>query len=427
MSQINVGDGVLRDEVVRTGLDSAARLVMADNTNLSLGPNATVKLDRTVFNDEHTYRDIAIRLTTGAFRFVTGTFGEGRLQDHHVAGDDRRARHHPRYPVAAGQDDRGAAGRRLARLRHRRSSALELTHPGDTAVITLTGGKVTIQKTQHPAMDLRRDLRGRGGTLHRHAICRCYASGRQSMTAAIPPACCAGADHDEIPAHRIIASGRACRGGLACAHCGANASGGRAISDTRRPRRRRHRRQARHRFQRQPALIPARGSIDGLANQRFNQMITNRVLGTVLLGVNEQVNCSDCISAFGSAGSFSAGIHGRKEITSNLSLLAGIAYTQYSEGGYSVTSAPIGAFALRYDFTDWGSSRPFFDVGTILSPFEKVRYSRGYTYQPRRRFAGQLDRQQRLRRVRKGGLDQPIFAARRGRGVGRGLADVAAR
>src|SRR5438105_10323967 len=120
------------------------------------------------------------------------------------------------------------------------------------------------------------------------------------------------------------------------------------------------------------------GSIGGLANQRFNQMITNRVLGTVLLGVNEQINCSDCISAFGSAGSFSAGVHGRKEITSNLSLLAGIAYTQFSEGGYSVTSAPIGAFALRYDFVDWGSSRPFFDVRAILTPFEKVRYSRTY-------------------------------------------------
>src|ERR1700737_2815096 len=71
-SQINVGDGVLRDEVVHTGLDSAARLVMADSTNLSLGPNATIKLDRTVFNDATTYREIAIRLTTGAFRFVTG-------------------------------------------------------------------------------------------------------------------------------------------------------------------------------------------------------------------------------------------------------------------------------------------------------------------------------------------------------------------
>ena len=107
-------------------------------------------------------------------------------------------------------------------------------------------------------------------------------------------------------------------------------------------------------------------------------MVTNRVLGTVLLGVNEQINCSDCISAFGSAGSFSAGIHGRKEITPNLALLAGIAYTQYSEGGYSVTSAPIGAFALRYDFVDWGSSRPFFDIGAILTPYEKIYYRRNY-------------------------------------------------
>ena len=57
------------------------------------------------------------------------------------------------------------------------------------------------------------------------------------------------------------------------------------------------------------------GSINDIAKQRFNQMITNRVLATVLLGINEQINCDDCVSAFGSAGSFSAGIHGRKNIT----------------------------------------------------------------------------------------------------------------
>ena len=71
-TQINVGDALLRDETVRTGTDSAARLVMADSTNLSLGPNASLKLDRAVFDDAHSYRDISIKLTTGAFRFVTG-------------------------------------------------------------------------------------------------------------------------------------------------------------------------------------------------------------------------------------------------------------------------------------------------------------------------------------------------------------------
>ena len=69
---IKVGDGMLRDETVRTGADSAARFVMADSTNPSLGPSATLKLDRTIFNDEHSYREVAIRMTTGAFRFVTG-------------------------------------------------------------------------------------------------------------------------------------------------------------------------------------------------------------------------------------------------------------------------------------------------------------------------------------------------------------------
>ncbi len=135
-----------------------------------------------------------------------------------------------------------------------------------------------------------------------------------------------------------------------------------------------------------PAALPpcptgadsSAGSINDVAKQRFNQMITNRVLGTVLLGINEQINCNDCFSAFGSVGSFSAGIHGRKNITDNLALLAGIAYTHYGENGYSVTAAPIGALALRYDFTDWGRSRPFFDIGTILTPYEKVRYTRSY-------------------------------------------------
>ncbi len=168
------------------------------------------------------------------------------------------------------------------------------------------------------------------------------------------------------------------------------------------------------------------GSVNDLAKQRFNQMITNRVLGTVLLGVNEQVNCSDCVSAFGSAGSFSAGIHGRKSLTANLSLLAGIAYTQYSEGGYSVTSAPIGAFALRYDFVDWGSSRPFFDIGTILTPYEKVRYTPQLHDQPRRGVAGQPDHRQQLRRLWPRRLDQPAVAARRSRCLRRGLAVMAA-
>ena len=147
-TQINVGDNLLRDEVVRTGVDSAARLVMADNTNLSLGPSATVKLDRTVFNDEHSYREIAVRLTSGAFRFVTGS--------------SEKAAYKITTPLASigvrGTilDILSQRGQTTVVLQEGASSVctlsfqcIQLTQPGDTAIITSTGGRTTIRKTNN--------------------------------------------------------------------------------------------------------------------------------------------------------------------------------------------------------------------------------------------------------------------------------------
>jgi ferric-dicitrate binding protein FerR (iron transport regulator) len=145
-SQINVGDGVLRDETVQTGVEGAARFVMADSTNLSLGANATLKLDRTVFNDEHSYRDIAIRLTSGAFRFVTGH-------------SEKTA-----YKITTPLGTIGVRGTILDILSQRGQTTvvlqegaasvctlgfqcMQLTEPGDTAIITLTAGKTKITKT----------------------------------------------------------------------------------------------------------------------------------------------------------------------------------------------------------------------------------------------------------------------------------------
>jgi len=146
---ISVGDSMLRDETVRTGADSAARFVMADSTNLSLGPSATLKLDRTVFNDEHSYRDVAIRMATGAFRFVTGH-------------SEKTA-----YKITTPLATIGVRGTILDILSQRGRSVvvlqegaanvctlsfqcIQLTQPGDTAIITSTGGKVTITKTNSP-------------------------------------------------------------------------------------------------------------------------------------------------------------------------------------------------------------------------------------------------------------------------------------
>ena len=149
-AQINVGDGLLRDEIVRTGLDSAARLVMADNTNLSLGPNASIKLDRAVFNDEHTYREIAIRLTTGAFRFVTGESAKTAYKLTNALG----------IIGVRGTtlDILSQRGKLTVVLQNGASSVctvsgvcVQLLLPGDSAIITASsGGKATIQKFNSP-------------------------------------------------------------------------------------------------------------------------------------------------------------------------------------------------------------------------------------------------------------------------------------
>ena len=148
-SHIKVGDGLVRDEVVRTGLDSAARLVMADSTNLSLGPNATLKLDRTVFDDSTHYRDVAVRLTSGAFRFVTG--------------NSDKAAYKITTPLATigvrgtTLDILSQRGQTIVNLQEGAASVctvsfecIQLTRPGDTAIITSSGGRSTIKKTNNP-------------------------------------------------------------------------------------------------------------------------------------------------------------------------------------------------------------------------------------------------------------------------------------
>src|SRR5262245_5167014 len=84
VTRIAKGDEVVRNEVVRTAADSDARLVFRDDTNLSLGPGSTLRLDRTVFDDPKP-GDIAIRLTMGAFRFVSGTsYKEGLVINNQI-------------------------------------------------------------------------------------------------------------------------------------------------------------------------------------------------------------------------------------------------------------------------------------------------------------------------------------------------------
>ncbi len=109
-------------------------------------------------------------------------------------------------------------------------------------------------------------------------------------------------------------------------------------------------------------------------------LMTGRVLGSILLGATEQVNCSNCSSGFGSIGSFALGAHGRTSLTPELTAMGGFSYDEYTAQGITVTNAPTFGGSLVYDPINFGPSRPFFEIGGGFVPFEQVRYSRTYPY-----------------------------------------------
>ena len=120
-------------------------------------------------------------------------------------------------------------------------------------------------------------------------------------------------------------------------------------------------------------------SVTSLAQARLNQLITSRVLGSLLLGATEQVSGCDCGGGFASIGSFSLGSHGRWSLNDSVTLLAGAAFESYYQDGANVRAAPIVAASLRYDPPNWGKSRPFLEAGATLSPYIDATYTRYYT------------------------------------------------
>jgi len=143
IQKILAGDDLIRDAVVQTRNDSGAKFVLKDSTNLVLGPNSTLKLDRTVFSDQSSVGDIAVKLTVGAFRFITGDSNKDS------------------YKIATPLATIGIRGTTLDFLIERRKNTVVLKHgesrvcagancvellrEGDSAVITANAGRIDIQ------------------------------------------------------------------------------------------------------------------------------------------------------------------------------------------------------------------------------------------------------------------------------------------
>ena len=127
------------------------------------------------------------------------------------------------------------------------------------------------------------------------------------------------------------------------------------------------------------SMSQIQSSVTSLAQAQLNQLITTRLLGSLLLGATEQVNGCSCGGGFASIGSFSLGSHGRWALNDSVTLLAGAAFESYYQDGANVRAAPIVAASLRYDPPNWGKSRPFFELGAALSPYIDTTYTRYYT------------------------------------------------
>ena len=142
LSKIVAGDDIVRDELIRTKADSSAKFVLRDSTNLMLGPNSTLKLDRAVFSDEKGVGDIAVNLTLGSFRFITGNLAKESYAIHTplatlgIRGTVLDFLLQPlknTVVVKSGQAHVCAAGK-----------CVELMKAGDTAVVTSNGGRIEI-------------------------------------------------------------------------------------------------------------------------------------------------------------------------------------------------------------------------------------------------------------------------------------------
>ena len=71
-SPLVVGDSVFRNEAVKTGPESLAKLVFLDSTNLAVGPTSRVVLDRFVYEGDLGAQKVSVNLAKGIFRFTTG-------------------------------------------------------------------------------------------------------------------------------------------------------------------------------------------------------------------------------------------------------------------------------------------------------------------------------------------------------------------
>ncbi len=149
---IAVGSDVFRNEIVRTGGDSQAKLVFLDDTNLALGPQSSVTLDRFVYSGDNSAQAVSVNFARGVFRFTSGNSDKRAYQLRTplatigVRGTVLDIRSEPsRTTVVLVEGEATVCVRRQAAEAYRGSTRRDdrqcrtISTPGDAAVVTASG------------------------------------------------------------------------------------------------------------------------------------------------------------------------------------------------------------------------------------------------------------------------------------------------
>ena len=77
---LSTGGSVYSKELIHTGDSGAANLRFHDNSNLSVGPQSSVRLDKFVYDPNKTAGSFAVEAARGSFRFAAGSQSRGSYQ-----------------------------------------------------------------------------------------------------------------------------------------------------------------------------------------------------------------------------------------------------------------------------------------------------------------------------------------------------------
>ncbi len=168
-AKLNTGDPVFRNEVVKTGQESTAKLVFLDSTNLAVGPISRVVLDRFVYQGDSSGQTVAVKLTKGLFRFTTGALDKsaysvttptaaigvrGTILDISVGGLKTKVTLREGRAIVC-PVDKGAAFEQLARDcthgKGKHCDCTSLDQVGQTVEVSRAGGSSRTTQTLSPA------------------------------------------------------------------------------------------------------------------------------------------------------------------------------------------------------------------------------------------------------------------------------------